>query len=147
MIELSAIQQIEELQQKIQNLKQQALDELKDKLAQARLAAADLEAQLAEMTGEPAPDTSALPRVRSRRPSISDEDLRLQIRHVMYTQGRYGLNAKTIADQLNQDPLRVRGLLAATPDMFTRQGHGPGTRFFLTLKYRQRDSGPNPQDS
>lgn len=127
---LTAIEQIAQLEEKITALRSQALAELKEKLAEARKTVADLERQLAEQTGKPAPEAGAAPR-RTRRPSISDEDLKPLILKAMAQQGVNGLNAKEIAQCVGQDPLRIRKFLAQNPGALKRQGAGPGTRFFL----------------
>lgn len=129
---LTATQQIAELEQKIQALRQQALAELKEKLAEARRNVAELESKLAEITGKPAEAAAAAaPQRRVRRPSISDEELKPQILKAMAEKGMRGLNAKEIAEAVGQDPLRVRKFIAANPSVLKRQGSGPGTRFFL----------------
>ena len=67
----------------------------------------------------------------SRRPSITDEDLIPQIHAAMSKFGGEGLNAKQLAERLNQDPLRVRKFIAKNPKLLKREGKGPGTKFFL----------------
>ena len=70
---------------------------------------------------------------RQRRPSITDEALIPQIHGVMSKFGGEGLNAKQLAEKLNQDALRVRKFISSNPKVLKRQGKGPGTRFFLHL--------------
>ena len=132
----SASEQIEQLERKIVELKQQALLELKEQLAEARKNVADLEAQLAQLTGKPASESAGVPTGasrtrRTRRPSISDEALKPQVLKAMAQHGATGLNAKEIATHVGQDPLRVRKFIASNPTALKRQGAGPGTRFFL----------------
>jgi len=127
----TASEQIELLEQQIQGLKKQALTELKEKLVEARKTVADLEAQLAELTGTEAPAASTASTRRTRRPSISDEELKPAVLKVMAQHGMTGLNAKDIAFHVGQDPLRVRKFIANNPTALKRQGAGPGTRFFL----------------
>jgi len=127
----TASEQIEQLEQQIVELKKQALIELKEKLVEARKSVADLEAQLAELTGTEAPTTSVAPVRRTRRPSVSDDELKPLILKVMAQHGMTGLNAKDIAFHVGQDPLRVRKFIASNPTALKRQGSGPGTRFFL----------------
>jgi len=130
-IDIPAIRQIEEIQQRIKELKGQALAELKEKLVQARRDVAEMERQLAEMTGQPVPVQMPLPRVRVRRPSVSDEDLKPQVLKIVVEKGKHGISAKAIAEHLGQDPIRVRKFLADNPDVLKRQGEGPRMRFFL----------------
>ena len=127
----TASEQIEQLERQIVELKKQALIELKEKLVEARKSVADLEAQLAELTGTEAPTTSVAPVRRTRRPSVSDDELKPLILKVMAQHGMTGLNAKDIAFHVGQDPLRVRKFIASNPTALKRQGSGPGTRFFL----------------
>ncbi|MDD5349872.1 MAG: hypothetical protein PHQ12_06645 [Chthoniobacteraceae bacterium] len=129
----TASEQIEQLEKKISELKRQALAELNEKLAAAQKTVADLEKQLAEHTGKPIAEASlvAAPARRTRRPSISDEDLKPLILKAMAQKGITGLNAKEIADSVGQDPLRIRKFIAQNPAVLKRQGAGPGTRFFL----------------
>lgn len=128
----TASEQIEQLEKKILELKQQALAELKAQLLAAQKSVADLEAQLSQLTGKPAAEAaSTAPTHRTRRPSISDEDLKPLILKAMAQKGMTGLNAKDIADCAGQDPLRIRKFIAQNPSVLKRQGAGPGTRFFL----------------
>ena len=125
----TALSKIEELQQQIEQLKQEAVAELKQKLNEARGVVTSLEDELAELTGRP---NSADNRSRrSRRPSITDDELRGQILKAMATEGKTGLNAKELASKVNQDPLRVRKFIKDNPKTLKRQGAGPGTKFFL----------------
>ena len=125
----NALGKIEELQQQIEQLKQEAVAELKQKLNEARDIVESLEEELAELTGKPASSESR-PR-RSRRPSITDDELRGQIIKAMAADGKTGLNAKELAGRVNQDPLRVRKFIKENPKTLKRQGSGPGTKFFL----------------
>ena len=125
----NALGKIEELQQQIEQLKHEAVAELKQKLNEARGVVASLENELAELTGKSAP-AEARPR-RSRRPSITDEELRGHLLKAMAAEGKTGLNAKELAGKVNQDPLRVRKFIKDNPKTLKRQGSGPGTKFFL----------------
>jgi len=131
----STQQEIEELKRRLESLKEQAEDELRQKLAQARHVVSDLERQLSEITGRPSASeikalaASRVPRLR--RPSISDEDLKTQILQIMAATGPHGINAKQIATAINQTPTRVRQFVAANPKALKRTGSGPGTKFFL----------------
>ena len=125
---LSIQQQIQELQKQMQNLDQEAVHELKLKLSDARKVVTNLELELEELTGRPV----GLPKVRrERRPSITDEALQGQIIKVMAQFGTEGMNAKQLAERLNQDALRVRKFIKDNPKALKRTGGGPGTKFFL----------------
>jgi len=128
----TATEQIEQLERQILDLKKLALLELREKLAEARKAVADLEKELALLTGKQAEDPAAAPTARrTRRPSITDDALKPLIPKAMAQHGMNGLNAKDIATRVGQDPLRVRKFIASNPTALKRQGSGPGTRFFL----------------
>ena len=124
----SAKAKIDELNQQIQQLTRQAVEELEQKLADARKAVKTLEAELAELTGEPAAERGTR---RVRRPSISDAALQDQVLKVMANSGKGGMNAKQLADKLNQDVLRVRRFIKDNPKILKRQGTGPGTKFLM----------------
>lgn len=125
----TALNKIEELEKQIEHLKQEAVDEVKQKLSEARRAVAALEGELANLTGRPA---TSEPRARRiRRPSIADDALQGQLLKVMAQFGKEGMNAKQIAERLNQDALRIRKFIKDNPKVLKRQGSGPGTRFFL----------------
>jgi hypothetical protein len=120
--------QIDALQGQLQALDQEAIHELKLKLSDARKTVRDFEDQLATLTGRP----SDAPKVRrQRRPSITDDALKDQIIKAMATFGKEGMNAKQLADKLNQDALRVRKFIKDNPKVLKRQGAGPGTKFYL----------------
>jgi hypothetical protein len=59
------------------------------------------------------------------------EALQPQILKVLAENGKLGMNAKKIADQLGQDPMRVRKFIASNPKVLKRTGKGVGTKFFL----------------
>ena len=120
--------QIEDLQKKMQDLDAEAIHELKLKLSDARKVVTNLEDELASLTGKPAGETKTK---RIRRPSITDEALKDQLLKVMANFGKEGMNAKQLAEKLNQDALRVRKFIGANPKVLKRQGSGPGTKFFL----------------
>ena len=132
---ISTQQEIEELKRRLESLKEQAENELRQKLAQARHVVSDLERQLSEITGRPsASEIKALAASRTpriRRPSIDDEELQTQILQIMAAAGPHGINAKQIATAINQTPTRVRQFIAANPKALKRTGSGPGTKFFL----------------
>lgn len=128
-------QEIEELKRRLETLREQAEDEIRQKLAQAREVVSDLERQLSEVTGRPsASEIKALAtprRARVRRPAISDDELKTQVLQVLAAGGPHGLNAKQIATAVNQTPARVRQFFIANPKAVKRTGSGPGTKFFL----------------
>ena len=125
---LSIQQQIEALQKQMQDLDQAAVHELKLKLSDARKVVTNLELELSELTGKHV----GLPKVRrERRPSITDEALQGQIIKVMSQFGKEGMNAKQLAEKLNQDALRIRKYIKDNPKALKRTGGGPGTKFFL----------------
>ena len=127
----TASEQIEQLERQILDLKKLALLELREKLAEARQAVADLEKELAQLTGKSGEEPAGGIARRTRRPSITDEELKPLILGAMAQHGTTGLNAKEIAARVGQDPLRIRKFIANTPTALKRQGAGPGTRFFL----------------
>lgn len=120
--------QIEDLQKKMQELDQEAVHELKLKLADARKVVVALEDELAQLTGRPSGETKTK---RVRRPSITDEALKDQLLKVMANFGKEGMNAKQLAEKLHQDALRVRKFISSNPKTLKRTGSGPGTKFFL----------------
>lgn len=120
--------QIEGLQKQIESLNQEAVQELKLKISDARRVVKDLENQLEDLTG-PAPAQGKTRRVS--RPAITDEALQPQLLKVMAQHGKEGMNAKQMAEKLNQDALRIRKFITANPKVLKRQGAGPGTKFFL----------------
>jgi hypothetical protein len=125
---LTLQQQIEALQKQMVDLDQEAIQELKLKLSDARKVVAALEAELEVLTGRPG---SAVKVKRVRRPSITDEALKDQLLKVMANFGKEGMNAKQIAERLHQDALRVRKFITTNPKVLKRTGSGPGTKFFL----------------
>ena len=124
----SLLKQIEALQKQAQELDQEAVHELKLRLADARKVVTNLEHDLEALTGR----SVGLPKIRrERRPSITDEALQDQILKVMANFGKEGMNAKQLAEKLNQDALRVRKFIGANSKVLKRKGAGPGTKFFL----------------
>jgi len=128
-------QEIDELKRRLETLREQAEDEIRQKLAEARQVVSDLERQLSEVTGRPSASeirALAVPKpTRIRRPSISDEELKTQVLQILAAAGAHGINAKQIGTALNQTPGRIRQFIAANPKVLKRVGSGPGTKFFL----------------
>lgn len=120
--------QIEALQVQMEALSQEAVQELKGKLSEARKVVSELEDELATLTGK---STDAPKGKRTRRASISDEHLQPQILTVMAKLGKEGLNAKQLGEHLHQDALRIRKFITANSKTLKRVGNGPGTKFFL----------------
>ena len=125
----AAIQkQIEALQGQVESINQEVIHDLKLKISDARKVVRDLEEELVALTGRPA----AEPRVRrARRESINDDALKDQVIKAMASFGKEGMNAKQLAQRLNQDPMRVRKFIKDNPKILKRQGAGPGTKFYL----------------
>ena len=121
-------QQIEALRKEMDALDQEAIHDLKLKLGDARRLVSQLEQELATLTARSA--TGHKPK-HTRRPSITDDALQDQVLEVMAHHGKDGMNAKQLADKLNQDALRVRKFINAHPKVLNRQGSGPGTKLFL----------------
>ena len=122
-------QKIETLQAQIEQLQQEEVHQLKLRLSDARAVVSNLEGQLAGLTGHNG--TAKTRTRRARRPSITDAALQDQILKVMALNGKTGMNAKQLADKLNQDALRVRKFIAANPKVLKRAGAGPSTKFSL----------------
>ena len=119
--------QIEALNEQLKALEQEAIHELKLKLGDAKKVVSKLEDELSALTG-----TEAAPRKRrERRVAITDEALQPQVLKVMASFGKEGLNAKQLAEKLNQDPLRVRKFIKDNVKLLKRTGGGAGTKFFL----------------
>ena len=121
-------QKIETLQAQIEQLQQEEVHQVKLRLSDARKVVSDLEGQLAGLNGHAG---TKLKTRRARRPSITDAALQDQILKVMALNGKIGMNAKQLADKLNQDALRVRKFIAGNPKVLKRAGAGPSTKFFL----------------
>ncbi len=123
----STLEEIQSLELRIRQLKEDAVLELKEKLIAARRAVADLEKEIEELTGHAVPTGT----IRIRRESIPDEELKRKILEVFATNGTHGMNAKKIADAVGQAPIRIRDFLKKNPKVLKRQGAGAGTKFFL----------------
>lgn len=125
---LTLQQQIKALQKQVQDLDQEAIAELKSKLADAKKVVSTLELELATLTGKPPGEPKTK---RVRRPSIADEHLQPQLLAVMAKHGREGLNARQLAEYLHQDAIRIRKFIADNSNLLKRTGNGAGTKFFL----------------
>ena len=120
--------QIDALQAQMEALNQEAAQELKQKIADARKVVQDLEAELASITSKSA---AFAKKQRTRRLNISDEDLQQQILAAMNKQGKDGLNAKQLAKLVSQDPLKVRKFISVDAKVLKCVGNGLGTKFHL----------------
>ena len=124
----SISQEIEQLTRRLSVLEEQAEDEIRRKLAEARKVVTELELQLSEITGRP---TATQIKVVKGFAPITDEELEVQILFVLQKEGQDGMNAKTIAEKLNQDPVYIRRWIKAHPGKLRREGKGNGTRFYV----------------
>lgn len=123
--------QIRELKRRLGILQEEAESELRQKLKEARAVVTDLEFQLSEITGRPSA-SQVRASDRKRWAPITDEQLEVQILFVLQKEGgEKGMNAKTIAERLNQNPVRIRQWTKKYPAALKRAGTGPGTRFFV----------------
>ena len=121
-------QEIAHLQKRLAQLQEQAEDVIRQKLKEARAVVADLEDQLSEITGRP---TATQIKVVKGFAPLTDEELEVQILFVVQKEGKDGMNAKSIASKLNQNPVRIRGFIKKFPKVLKRVGSGPGTRYFV----------------
>jgi hypothetical protein len=125
----STQQEIAQLQKRLAQLQEQAEDELRQRLKEARAVVTDLEMQLSEVTGRP---TASQIRAWGGLAPLTDEALEVQILFVVQKEGKDGMNAKTIAEKLSQSPVRIRGWIKKYPKVLKRVGSGPGTKFFVS---------------
>lgn len=121
--------EIAQLTRRLEQLQEQAEDVLRQKLKEARAVVTDLEMQLSEITGRP---TATQIKVVKGFAPITDEQLEVMILFLLQKEGKEGMNAKTIASKLNQNPQRIRQWIKSNPGKLRREGAGPGTRFFVT---------------
>jgi hypothetical protein len=126
----STQQEIEQLKRRLEILQEEAENELRQKLAEARKVVTDLEMQLSEITGRPSA-TMIKGADPKRWPPVTDEQLEVMILFLLQKEGGEGMNAKTIAERLNQNPIRIRQWIKDHPEALKRVGKGPGTKFFL----------------
>jgi len=124
----STQEEIAQLTKRLELLQEEAEDIIRQKLKEARAVVAELEMQLSEITGRPT--ASQIKAVNGFAP-LTDEDLEVQILFVVQKEGEQGINAKTIAAKLNQNPQRIRLWIKSNPGKLRREGAGPGTRFFM----------------
>ena len=123
----STTEEIQQLQKRLAQLQEQAEDQIRQRLKEARAVVADLEMQLSEITGRP---TATQIKVVKGFAPLTAEDLEIQILFVVQKEGEQGMNATTIAQKLNQAPQRIRQWIKDHPGKLRREGKGPGTRYF-----------------
>jgi hypothetical protein len=126
----SATEEIAQLTKRLEFLNEHAEIELRQKLKEARAVVTDLEFQLSEITGRPSA-TMVRASDHKRWAPITDEQLEVQILFVLQKEGQQGMNAKTIAEKLNQNPVRIRQWIKKYPEVLKRVGQGVKTRFFV----------------
>jgi len=127
---LSTQQEIQQLQKRLAQLQEDAENELRQRLKEARAVVTDLEFQLSEITGRPSA-TMVRASDHKRWAPITDEQLEVMIVFLLGKEGQEGMNMKTIAEKLNQNPVRIRAWVKKHSEVLKRVGKGPGTRFFL----------------
>jgi len=116
--------QILELETKIQQLRSGQLSELQEKLKVARQTVADLEAEIAGLTGKaPAPETG-------RRKRTSSEEVRGRILKAL-SQNPEGLSQKEISDIAELNYNTVVLYLKNNPKDFKTTGLLRSKRYFL----------------
>ena len=123
-------QEIEQLKKRLEVLQEGAEAELRQKLKEARAVVTDLEMQLSEITGRPSA-TMIHASDRKRWAPITDEQLEVMVLFLLQKEGQDGMNAKTIAEKLKQNPVRIRQWVKKHAKVLKRVGTGPGTRFFV----------------
>lgn len=128
---INALEQIANLQQQIAALQESALSELRDRRNALLQEVAELDQQIAEITGRPIEAKKEAKTTRTRSASISDEDLRQRVLKAFAEQGVNGLNMKQIGQIVGQSPIRIKKFITDNPEVLKRQGSGPATKFFL----------------
>ena len=124
----SITDEIAQLTKRLEQLQEQAENELRQRLKEARAVVTDLEMQLSEITGRP---TATQIKVVKGFAPIKDEELEVMILFLLQKEGHDGMNAKTIAERLKQNPARIRQWIKKYPNVLKRVGAGAGTRFFV----------------
>ncbi len=126
---LTATEEIAQLTKRLEVLQEQAEDEIRQRLKEARAVVTDLEMQLSEITGRPSA-TMIKAADPIRWAPVTDEQLEVMILFLLQKDGEAGMNAKTIAGKLNQNPVRIRQWIQNHSKALKRIGKGPATRFF-----------------
>ena len=120
--------EIDALNRRLQALSEQAENEIREKLKEARAVVAELEMQLSDLTGRP---TASQIKAATGFSPLTDEQLEVQILFVVQKEGDAGMNAKSIAEKLNQNPVRIRQWIKDNPGKLRKEGAGPGTKFHI----------------
>jgi len=116
--------QIQELEGRIKSLRASQLDELQDKLKEARQVVAELEAELAKITGK----APAIVSIRRKR--TSSEDVRSGILKALASSPQ-GLSKKQISDITELNYNTVVLYLKSHKKDFKSTGSQRAMRFFL----------------
>ena len=126
----STKEEIAALTKRLEHLQEQAEDEIRQRLKEARAVVTELEHQLSEITGRPSATM-----VRAADPKrwapVTDDQLEVMIVFLLQKEGAEGMNVKTIASKLTQNPVRIRQWVKNHPSVLKRIGAGPGTRFYV----------------
>jgi hypothetical protein len=120
-----ATEQIEDLQRQIEQLKHRAVLELKVKLAEARANVVDLQAQIAKLTGESAPEKT--PSGRKPRTSVT-------IQQVVEAIKGGATNYRTIANKLGTSAATVAKKIKAEGKAAKITSSGQKASFKLSVK-------------
>jgi hypothetical protein len=126
----STSEEIAALTKRLEHLQEQAEDVLREKLKEARAVVTDLEFQLSEITGRPSA-TMIKAADPKRWAPINDEALEVMVIFLLQKEGQEGMNGTSIAERLNQNPVRIRQWVKKHPTVLKRVGAGPGTKFFV----------------
>ena len=124
----STNQEIQQLQKRLAQLQDEAEDVLRQKLKEARAVVTELELQLSDITGRP---TATQIKVVKGFAPITDDQLEVMMLFLLKKEGQDGMNATTIASQLNQNTVRIRQWIKNNPGKLRREGKGMGTRYFV----------------
>jgi DNA-binding NarL/FixJ family response regulator len=114
--------QIQELETKLQQLKEQQVNELRERLRLARKTVSELEDEIAAITGK-----TAVPRARKR---VSSEEMRSRIVAVLSANPK-GLTQKQIADETQFAYGSVAAFLKKHQKEFKTTGERKQKRYFL----------------
>ena len=123
-----ALSQISELEFRIQQLRVSQVSELKEKLHEARLYVAALEAELAKLTGQAPPTTGTI--IRRTRTRTSPEDVRAGILKAL-AGSPHGMSQKEIAEATGLNYQTVGLFLKKNLKDFKFTGALKGKRYFL----------------
>jgi len=124
----SITDEIAKLTKRLEQLQEQAEDVLRQKLKEARAVVTELELQLSDITGRP---TATQIKVVKGFAPITDDQLEVMMLFLLKKEGQDGMNATTIASQLNQNTVRIRQWIKNNPGKLRREGKGMGTRYFV----------------